>query len=165
MRLSRRHFLPLAGAAAVFSAFPNPSFACSGRRRMPTAAIGDVADPTFKWPVTGQVVRDFCSNASNDPGIDIVVPEGTIVNAAADGVVAYAGHDLKDYGSAIFLRHQNLWVTAYAFNLTLLVERGDLVRQGQPIARADRVSEVGLTLRFEMRRGAEPVDPTDYLQN
>ena len=165
MRPSRRHFIGLTGAAAAVPAFRNLTLACCGRRRAAAVTIGDIADPIFKWPVRRQVIQDFCSNALDDRGINIAVSEGTIVKAAADGVVAYAGHDLKGYGNAIFLRHRNLWVTAYALNLKLLVERGDVVRQGQSIAYVDHVTGVVPALRFEMRREAEPVDPSDYLQN
>jgi murein DD-endopeptidase MepM/ murein hydrolase activator NlpD len=164
MRLSRRLFLQLAGAIGAAPAFPNLALACSGRR-VAAAALGEVADPTFSWPVRGQVVQDFCSNTLGNPGISIAAPEGTLVKAAADGVVAYAGRDLKGYGGLILLRHRNGWVTAYAFNRELLVERGDQVRQGQSIARVGHTAEMGPALHFEIRRMTEPVDPTDYLPN
>ncbi len=165
MRLGRRHFLQLAGAATTTAfALPSITLACSGRR-VAAAAIGEVGNPTFKWPVRGQVVQDFCSNTLINPGINIAAPDGTIVKAAADGVVAYAGHDLKGYGKLILLRHRNGWATAYAFNRELLVERGDPVRQGQSIARVGHAAEIGPALHFEIRRGIEPVDPTNYLPN
>ncbi len=143
MRLGRRHFLQFVGIAVAAVVFPNLAFACLGRRG-PVAAIEEVTnDPTFKWPIRGQVVQDFCSNILGNPGINITVPEGTIVKAAADGVVAYAGHDLKGYGNLIMLRHRNGWATAYAFNRELLVKRGEQVREGRSIARVGYVAEIG----------------------
>ena len=50
---------------------------------------------------------------AND-GINIAVPEGTPVKAAEDGVVAYAGSELKGYGNLVLIRHPNGYVTAYA---------------------------------------------------
>lgn len=111
------------------------------------------------------MVLETCADRHND-GINIAVPEGTVVKAAADGVVAYAGDELKGYGNVVVLRHSNGWATAYAFNSEVLVKRGDQVRQGQSIARVGRVAAVSFPGRhFEIRGTGEPVDPMDYLPN
>ena len=56
--------------------------------------------------------------------------------AAENGVVAYAGNELKGYGNLVLIRHANNWVSAYAHNEEILVKRGDKVRRGQVIAKA-----------------------------
>ena len=63
---------------------------------------------------------------------------GTAVRSADDGVVAYAGNELKGYGNLVLVRHSNGYVTAYAHASELLVKRGDKVRRGQVIAKAGK---------------------------
>jgi murein DD-endopeptidase MepM/ murein hydrolase activator NlpD len=92
------------------------------------------------------------------------VPEGTVIKAAEGGVVAYAGNELKGFGNLVLIRHSGDWVTAYAHSSEILVKRGDVVRRGQPIAKAGRTGNVSAPqLHFEVRRGASPVDPMDHL--
>jgi murein DD-endopeptidase MepM/ murein hydrolase activator NlpD len=92
------------------------------------------------------------------------VPEGTEVKAAEDGVVAYAGNELKGYGNLVLLRHSDGWMTAYAHNSQLLVKRGDTVKRGQNIARAGQTGGVSSPqVHFEIRKGSTPVDPKQYL--
>src|SRR3546814_14657198 len=64
-------------------------------------------------------------------GINIAAPRGTPVRAAENGVVAYAGEELKGFGKLLLVKHADGWVTAYAHNEALLVSAGDTVRQGQ----------------------------------
>ena len=119
----------------------------------------------FIWPVQGRVIAKFgkTKNGRNE-GINIAAPEGAPVRAAADGVVAYAGNELKDYGNLILIRHKGGWVTAYAHNKELKVKRGDHVRQGQVIATVGRTGAVKTPqLHFELRKGATPVDPLAHL--
>ena len=42
------------------------------------------------------------------------MPEGTPIKAAEDGVVAYAGNELKGYGNLVLIRHADGYVSAYA---------------------------------------------------
>jgi murein DD-endopeptidase MepM/ murein hydrolase activator NlpD len=127
----------------------------------PTGAM-----PSFRWPVHGRVVSAFGSrtNGAQNDGINVAVPEGTPVKAAEDGVVAYAGNELKGYGNLVLVRHSNGYVSAYANASELLVKRGDTVKRGQTIARAGQTGNVSSPqLHFEIRKGSTPVDPTKYL--
>ncbi len=120
----------------------------------------------FRWPVRGRIISTFGQkpNGTRNEGINIAVPEGTDVRAAADGVVAYAGNELKGYGNLVLIRHAGGWVTAYAHNKTLFVKRGERVRRGQVIAKAGRTGSVKTPqLHFEIRKGATAVDPLKYL--
>jgi len=131
--------------------------ACGGhvaKGEIAVSASNTVA-PKFIWPVRGDLDVSTCSNLSD--GIDIAAPQGTIVKAAADGIVTYAGNELKDYGNLMLIQHGDGWVTAYALNRELLVKRGDRVRQGQPIAHMDSL------LHFEIRRGTQPIDPLEAI--
>jgi murein DD-endopeptidase MepM/ murein hydrolase activator NlpD len=122
--------------------------------------------PSFRWPVRGRVIAGFgpkTGGAQND-GINLAVPEGTPVKAAEDGVVAYAGNELKGYGNLVLIRHANGFVSAYAHASELLVKRGDTIKRGQVIAHAGQTGNVtSPQLHFEIRKGSTPVDPAQYL--
>jgi murein DD-endopeptidase MepM/ murein hydrolase activator NlpD len=126
------------------------------------AAPSDSANPEFRWPARGRVIQGFGS--SGNDGINIAVPEGTQVKAAENGVVAYAGSELKGYGNLVLIRHPNGFVTAYANNGAINVKRGDTVKRGQTIALSGQSGNVSSPqLHFELRKGSKPVDPSSYL--
>jgi murein DD-endopeptidase MepM/ murein hydrolase activator NlpD len=121
---------------------------------------------SFRWPVQGRIISEFGTKADggHNDGINVAVPAGTSVKAAENGVVAYAGDELKGYGNLVLIRHSNNWVSAYAHNEEILVKRGDQVRRGQVIAKAGRTGQVNQPqLHFELRKGSRPVDPTKFM--
>jgi len=123
---------------------------------------------SFRWPVKGRVISGFGTkpDGGHNDGINISVPQGTSVKAAENGVVAYAGSELKGYGNLVLVRHANNWVSAYANNENILVKRGDKVRRGQVIARAGATGSVSQPqVHFELRKGSRPVDPTKYMSD
>jgi murein DD-endopeptidase MepM/ murein hydrolase activator NlpD len=129
-------------------------------------AEGTGALPKFRWPANGRVIAGFgpTTNGQQNDGINIALPENTPVKAAEDGVVAYAGNELKGYGNLVLVRHPNGYVTAYAHAKELLVKRGDQVKRGQVIARSGQTGNVNAPqLHFEIRKGASPLDPTRFL--
>jgi murein DD-endopeptidase MepM/ murein hydrolase activator NlpD len=122
--------------------------------------------PSFRWPVRGRVIAAFGPkpNGLQNDGINVAVPEGTPVKAAEDGVVAYAGNELKGYGNLVLVRHANGFVTAYAHASDILVKRGQSVKRGEVIAHSGQTGNVtSPQLHFEIRKGATPVDPAQYL--
>jgi murein DD-endopeptidase MepM/ murein hydrolase activator NlpD len=121
---------------------------------------------SFRWPVRGRVIAGFGPkpNGQQNDGINVSVPEGTPIKAAEDGTVAYAGSELKGYGNLVLVRHPNGFVTAYAHASELSVKKGDSVKRGQVIGKAGATGNVtSPQLHFEVRRGATPVDPAQYL--
>lgn len=139
------------------------------------SAVADVDDaprasgaagPQFRAPVRGRVISSFGpkpGGARND-GVNFAVPEGTAVRAAEDGVVAYAGNELKGYGNLVLIKHADGYVTAYAHASELDVKRGDTVRRGQVIAKAGQSGSVqSPQLHFEIRKGSSAVDPSRYV--
>ena len=126
------------------------------------ANAAENANPEFRWPARGRIIQGF--KAGGNDGINIAVPEGTSVKAAENGVVAYAGSELKGYGNLVLIRHPNGFVSAYAHNGDLEVKRGDTVKRGQTIAKSGQSGNVASPqLHFELRKGATPVDPTNFL--
>ena len=52
-------------------------------------------------PVKGRVISEFGTkpDGGHNDGIDLAVPQGTSVKAAENGVVAYAGNELRGFGN------------------------------------------------------------------
>jgi murein DD-endopeptidase MepM/ murein hydrolase activator NlpD len=120
----------------------------------------------FLWPAKGPILSDFGpkQNGLHNDGINIAMPPNGPVFAAGDGIVSYAGNGLRGYGNLLLIRHDGGWVTAYAHNSELLVEKGATVRRGQVIAKAGRSGGVPQDqLHFEIRQGAKAVDPKPLL--
>ncbi|MCC6890725.1 MAG: peptidoglycan DD-metalloendopeptidase family protein [Hyphomicrobiales bacterium] len=121
---------------------------------------------SFRWPAKGRVIAGFGPkpNGQSNDGVNIALPEGTPIKAAEDGVVAYAGNELKGYGNLVLVRHADGYVTAYAHAKELLVKRGDPIRRGQIIARSGQTGNVDTPqLHFEIRKGPAPIDPMPLL--
>jgi murein DD-endopeptidase MepM/ murein hydrolase activator NlpD len=124
------------------------------------------ASSRFAWPVRGRVISRFGvkPNGLHNDGINIAVKRGTAVRAAENGVVVYAGNELRGFGNLLLLRHKGGWLTAYGHNQSLAVKVGDVVRQGQPIARSGSTGNISQPqLHFEIRKGRRAVNPTRYL--
>ncbi len=151
---------PVSTARSITPATDNP--APPETKPVTTAATM----PTFRWPVRGRVINGFgpkTAGAQND-GINVAVPEGTPVKAAEDGVVAYAGNELKSYGNLVLIRHSNGYVTAYAHTSEIMVKRDEPIKRGQVIAKSGQTGNVTAPqLHFEIRKGSSPVDPMPYL--
>lgn len=120
----------------------------------------------FIWPVKGKVLSGFGpgSGGTYNDGINIAAPAGTPVLAVEDGVVAYAGNELRGFGNLVLLKHPNGWMSAYAHCDRILVKKGGRVRRGQTIARVGATGAVSEPqLHFELRRGTRAIDPLQQL--
>lgn len=96
-------------------------------------------------------------------GVDMAVPTGTPVLAAAAGVVRLAGRH-GGYGNLVELRHADGSATRYAHLSAILVRAGEPVAQGQLIARAGATGRAtGAHLHFEYRVGGVAVDPLAHI--
>ena len=105
--------------------------------------------PSFRWPVKGRIIAGFGPrpNGGQNDGINLAVPEGTPIKAADDGVVAYAGNELKGYGNLVLIRHANGFVSAYAnaSELAGQARRHHQARAGDRACRADRQRHLAAT--------------------
>ncbi|HZR35720.1 MAG TPA: peptidoglycan DD-metalloendopeptidase family protein [Nevskia sp.] len=130
-------------------------------------ADGDVSGPRFdagrwEWPTRGKVVRGFSADGSSK-GLDIAGELGQIVVAAAGGRVVYSGSALKGYGELVIIKHDEQYLSAYGYNRRRLVEEGQQVLAGQPIAELGDGPEQKPLLHFEIRDRGRPVDPLPLL--
>jgi lipoprotein NlpD len=116
---------------------------------------------SWAWPSTGPVTAPFSEGKVK--GVAISGKLGDPVLAAADGKVVYAGSGLRGYGNLIILKHNSIYLTAYAHNQTLLVKEDQPVRRGQKIAEMGATDADGVRLHFEVRKQGKPVDPVRLL--
>ena len=143
---------PAAAASAPVAAAPAAA--------APVAAAGD-DDLGWIWPANGTVLAGF--DEAKNKGLDIGGAAGDPVLAAADGRVVYAGAGLRGYGNLIILKHNNVYLTAYAHNKALLVKEDATVKKGQKIAEMGDSDADRVKLHFEVRKQGKPVDPAKYL--
>ena len=118
----------------------------------------------FIWPVNGPVVSPFGMRWGRmHEGIDIAVPAGTPIHAAASGRVVYAGW-MDGYGNLVAIDHGRGLSTAYAHQSSIAVGLGQTVSQGQTIGYVGCTGHCfGPHLHFEVRVNGTPVDPLGYL--
>ena len=140
--------------AAPVAAPPAPNLGATPAPA-PTQAT---ASARFLTPAPGAIIRDY-SPGTND-GIDIGAPAGTDVRAADSGSVAAVTTDTNG-GSIVVIRHADGLLTVYTQLEALTVEKNDTVSRGEVIGKVR--SGNPSFLHFEVRRGFQSVDPTDYL--
>ncbi|HEY8030469.1 MAG TPA: peptidoglycan DD-metalloendopeptidase family protein [Gaiellaceae bacterium] len=128
---------------------------------------GTVATPSAAgliWPVQGPITSPFGPRWGGfHPGIDIGVPEGTPIHAAASGTVIYCGWE-SGYGNLVVIDHHNGLATAYAHQSRIAVSCNQNVGQGDVIGYSGCTGFcTGPHLHFEVRVNGTPVDPLGYL--
>jgi lipoprotein NlpD len=117
----------------------------------------------WQWPASGKLSGRFSAGAQPHKGIDLDGNLGDPVHAANSGVVVYAGSGVRGYGNLLIIKHDEVFLSAYAHNSKLLVKEGDAVRAGQTIAEIGDSGTDRVKLHFEVRRKGSPVDPTKIL--
>jgi len=123
------------------------------------------------WPVDGPVVSGFGARTINGsyefhPGIDIAVPSGTPIRAAAAGTVIFTEPESSSggYGNYTCIDHGGGLSTCYAHQETFAVSAGQQVSQGQIIGYSDCTGYCfGPHVHFEVRIDGEVTDPMAYL--
>jgi len=116
------------------------------------------------WPVSGPVTSPFGYRWGRlHAGIDIGVPYGTPIHAAASGTVVLAGWN-GGYGNYTCIDHGGGMATCYAHQSSYAVSSGAQVSQGQVIGYVGNTGHsFGAHLHFEVRINGTPVDPLGYL--
>ena len=96
-------------------------------------------------------------------GVDIIAAAGTVVMAAAGGVVSQVAF-VPEYGNIVDVDHDNGLTTRYAHLTRGLVKVGDVVMKGQKIAIVGATGRVtGPHLHFEVRENGIPLNPNKFL--
>ena len=147
-----------AQAAATAAPAPaSPSAPASVPSSMPSSQ-------GFIWPVNGPVTSGFGWRWGRmHEGIDIGVPSGTPIHAAAGGTVIYCGW-MGGYGNLIVIDHGGGLATAYGHQSSLAVGCGTGVSQGQVVGYVGCTGHCfGDHLHFEVRINGSAVDPLGYL--
>ena len=122
----------------------------------------------FSWPVQGKVLSHYGAKSGGlfNDGINIAAARGTAVKAAENGVIAYAGNEVKGMGNLIIIQHSGGWMTVYAHMDSMSVRRGAKVSVGQKIGTVGETGKVDQPqLHFEIRKGTKAYNPSSYLKN
>ncbi len=116
------------------------------------------------WPVNGPIVSGFGMRwGQMHEGVDIAVPTGTPIRAAATGTVAIAGW-VGGYGNYTCIDHGGGLSTCYGHQESLAVSAGQTVSQGQVIGYSDCTGHCfGPHVHFEVRINGAAVDPIGYI--
>jgi peptidoglycan DL-endopeptidase CwlO len=118
------------------------------------------------WPVSGPITSGFCERRSYEachPGIDIAVPTGTPIHAAASGRVAIAGW-VGGYGNYTCIQHSASLSSCYGHQSSIQVSVGQSVSQGQVIGLSGSTgNSTGPHLHFEVRINGAVTNPMNYL--
>ncbi len=117
----------------------------------------------WRWPTQGKVINLFSINDLDSRGIDIAGEIGQPVYAVAEGKVVYSGTGLTGYGNLIIVKHDNTYLSAYAYNSNRLVQEGVQVKKGTHIANMGSGKNNVPMLHFQIRKNGKPVDPLLYL--
>ena len=152
-----------------------PTVAASGKtkekissdptQKLPT--ISARSSSKFSWPVQGKVLSAYGAKGDGlfNDGINIAAARGTSVGAAENGVVAYAGNEVKGMGNLIIIQHSGGWMTVYAHLDSMSVRRGNKVSVGQKIGTVGETGKVDQPqLHFEIRKGTKAYNPASYLK-
>ena len=115
----------------------------------------------WSWPAKGKLVKS--NSPTSKKGIDISGAPGQAIKAAAGGEVVYSGSGLLGYGKLIIIKHNETYLSAYAYNSELLVKEGDRVTAGQHISKMGQDHTGRTVLHFEIRQNGKPVSPSKYL--
>ncbi|HUY04606.1 MAG TPA: peptidoglycan DD-metalloendopeptidase family protein [Rhodocyclaceae bacterium] len=140
---------------------PPPAVPAAAPAPAPAGQAANDDGVDWGWPMKGKVIAGFVEGVNK--GIDIAAKPGDPVLAAAAGKVVYAGTGLRGYGKLVIVKHNALFLSAYAHNSQILVKEGQSVARGQEIAEAGSTDSDQPMLHFEIRRQGKPVDPLKHL--
>lgn len=146
-----------------------PGFDDAGAKAEDVLALGTAYG--LSWPLAGPSAMSSGFGMRRHPvlgeeklhaGVDLPVPQGTPVHAAADGVVRRASEDALN-GRMLLLDHGHGVTTAYLHNAKLLVPVGEAVKRGQVIALSGRTGlATGPHLHYQLELLGRPVDPLAF---
>jgi murein DD-endopeptidase MepM/ murein hydrolase activator NlpD len=166
----REHEQELDGSVAAIQGKIAAQLAETGSAPLPAGPIKG-GSGSLIWPVDGPVVSGFGPRTINGsyeyhPGIDIAVPEGTPIRAAATGAVNLQQSEAESggYGNYTCIDHGGGLSTCYAHQSSFSVSLGQSVSQGEIIGYTGCTGYcLGPHLHFEVRINGSVTDPMGYL--
>jgi lipoprotein NlpD len=111
------------------------------------------------WPTD----RDQHSRPVQSRGISIPGQLGQQIRAAAAGRVVYTGSGIRGSGQSVIIKHNDVLLSAYAYNRDVTVSEGQEVAAGQAIAHMGEGAHQAPLLYFEIRFNGKPIDPLPFL--
>ena len=112
----------------------------------------------------GWRIDPFTGQRAFHEGIDVMAEQGTLIRAAAGGVVVFSDFH-PQYGNMIEIDHGNDLISRYAHASRRIVKIGDVVLRGVKIAEVGRTGRAtGTHLHFEVRQRGAPVNPSQFLR-
>lgn len=119
------------------------------------------------WPLTepGFITRRLLADGEQaHPGLDIAIPTGSYIRAAAAGRVVEVGEADSIFGKYVRIDHENGYVTLYAHASHTSVQLGEEVRKSEVIALSGSTGEsTAPHLHFEILLEGETVDPLELV--
>ena len=116
----------------------------------------------WQWPLRGKLLRGFALSRGQQ-GVDIEGAIGQSVMASAAGEIVYVGNGLKGYGNLIIIKHNDEFLSAYAYNQAVFVKEGEQVKQASVIGSIGTNQRGEAALQFQIRKQGSPVNPLSYL--
>jgi murein DD-endopeptidase MepM/ murein hydrolase activator NlpD len=146
-----------------------PEGSAWGRGMFSNPQIDRTTVPSL-WPVHGQITAGFgqrmdpfSGEGAFHAGVDISVPFGTNVQAAADGIVLEAGSE-SGYGNEVLIDHGYGLTTKYGHLSRIFVVVGQMLKRGQVIGSVGMTGKAtGPHLHYEVLIHDTPVNPAKYL--
>lgn len=124
------------------------------------------------WPIAGKIITRFglerhpqFNTVTMNNGIEISPKQdNTIIHSIHSGKVVYADY-FQGYGNLLIIDHGLNYYSLYGHCAEFKVNKGDFVREEQPIAEVgDSGSLKGLSLYLEIRYKTKPLDPLQWLK-
>jgi murein DD-endopeptidase MepM/ murein hydrolase activator NlpD len=106
----------------------------------------------FVWPI-----MDVEVVLRTNKGIDIKAPLNYNITAVKAGIVAFYSENFKNYGKTLIVKHSDNYSSVYCGFSEKVVNLGDTVTQGEPIAKNSG------SLHFEIRKDYKSQNPYFYL--
>jgi lipoprotein NlpD len=161
LRLSPRPGTQTSVAARTKSTHGSASSAANAAAKVAEVKRSPDKPIHWLWPAEGKPLPSTA--ASGTKGLKIRGRRGEKIVATADGEVVYSGNGLRGYGNLIIVKHDDIFMSAYAHNDRLIVAEGAIVKGGQKIAEMGDSDEKVVMLHFEIRKNGKAVEPLKYL--
>lgn len=126
----------------------------------------------LNWPIVGRIITFFglqqhpiFKTVTLNNGIEVSPNKPqALIRAIYYGKVVYADY-FKGYGNLIIIDHGLKYYSLYGYCADFLINKGDFVKEGQPIAVVGDIGSLkGECLYFELRYKTQPLNPLQWLR-